>query len=93
MARERFKYAGETVKINPGVKGPHGADFGGLEYTIEDYWQNVYGTSWKFSNGNPAALQYALRIADDIPLDDEVVYGKIGCLGYLMHVSELDLPE
>lgn len=48
------------------------------------------------SNGNPAAMMYAIRTGSqgfDVPIDNEVVYGKIGSLGYLFHVSELTLPK
>jgi len=42
------------------------------------------------ANGNPAALIYAIRSGfDGLPTDDEVVYGKIGSFGHLIHESEL----
>ena len=44
-------------------------------------------------DGNPACLVYAMRSAtqdQDIPLDDEVLYGKIGSLGHLVHISEIE---
>lgn len=40
------------------------------------------------SNGNPAAMMYAIRTGSqgfNVPIDNEVVYGKIGSLGYLFH--------
>ena len=59
-------------------------------YMIEDWWDSITGKSWKTSTGNPAALEYSLRIANtSIPLDDEVVYGKLNGLGKLVHVSEI----
>ena len=46
-----------------------------------------------FSDGNPAALKYAVRAAlrepASLPLDDEVVYGKVDIFGHLIHVSEI----
>lgn len=48
------------------------------------------------SNGNPAAMMYAIRTGSqdfNVPIDNEVVYRKIGLLGYLFHVSELILPK
>ena len=96
--REKSPYAGKVVKI----KGDVGFDFScgvclaGQDFLIEDWWQNVAGESWKASNGNPAALNYAFRTGmsgGKIPPDDEVLYGKIGMMGYLFHVSELCLPE
>jgi hypothetical protein len=60
------------------------------EYCIEDWWDRVSGSSWQHAVGNPAALVYALRSsAKGLPLDDEVVYGKAGPFGHLVHVSEL----
>lgn len=91
MKREKFRYAGQTVKVKDEVE-----KYGGEDFTIEDYWENAYGTSWMNSNGNPAALTYAVRIGCqkfNVPLNNEVVYGKIGPLGFLFHVSELVLPN
>lgn len=42
------------------------------------------------------AMMYAIRTGSQefkVPIDNEVVYGKIGALGHLFHVSELELPE
>lgn len=77
---EPFKGAGETFLILST----------GDEITVEDYWDRVSGTSWTISDRNPAALQYGIRIGlAGLPLDDEVVYGKVGGYGRLVHVSEL----
>lgn len=63
----------------------------GAIFHIEDWWDRVSGGSWQVSIGNPAALQYSLRsVANDLPIDDEVVYGKIEGLGHLVHVSEIE---
>ena len=41
-------------------------------------------------DGNPAALQYGMRSGfSGLPTDNEVVYGKVGMLGYLIHKSEI----
>ena len=64
----------------------------GDHYRIEDWWQNVSGKSWQICQGNPACLQYAVRTGfarPIMPTDDEVVYGKVGSLGHLIHISEL----
>ena len=67
----------------------HGVpNFGGSEIRIEDWWDKLTGGSWMFAEGNPACLNYAMRSVD-LPIDDEVLYGKINNLGYLVHVSEL----
>ena len=65
----------------------------GAEIRVEDYWHRVSGESWMFMTGNPACLQYAIRSAvSDLPLDNRVVYGKVGHLGHLVHVTELGEP-
>lgn len=79
---EPSEFAGTTVQVDIGR--------GGIEdYHVEDYWDRVSGGSWMYANGNPAALNYAMRTTREIPLDDEVLYGKIGAFGYLVHVSEI----
>ena len=85
---EPHAFAGQTVKIKADAP-----NFAGADYRIEDWWDRVAGKSWMICDGNPACLDYAIRsgIARG-PMDDQVVYGKIGFLGKLIHVSELDLP-
>lgn len=81
--------AGATVKLN--LKSESDIRTGD-EYRIEDWWDHLTGGSWMGANGNPACIKYAIRTGSshgDIPLDDEVVYGKVGAFGHLVHVSEL----
>jgi len=36
-------------------------------------------------------LQYAVRaVVKGLPVNDDVVYGKVGPLGYLLHVTEVE---
>lgn len=85
--------AGQTVEVtlrgfNPDRVPPSGVL--ATEYRIEDWWDKLTGGSWMSAEGNPAALIYAARAgAAGLPVDNEVVYGKIGSAGYLVHVSEL----
>lgn len=70
------------------------AEIGGKVFHVEDWWENVHGGSWMDASGNPAALHYAVRSGTSrIPLDNEVLYGKIGGFGYLVHVSEIAPSE
>lgn len=85
---EPSSLAGTTVIVDIGN--------GTQEYRVEDYWDRVSGGSWMWAKGNPAALNYAVRTAlagakagRRVPLDDEVLYGKIGSFGHLVHVSEV----
>lgn len=83
MHTEKHPLAGKTVKIKTG-------QLKDAEYRIEDWWDLLTGGSWGDAEGNPAALKYAIRAGlDDVPSDDEVLYGKIGSLGHLVHTSEL----
>jgi hypothetical protein len=80
----RQDYANKTVKIVSG-------SYKGNDYKVEGYWKDIAGKSWMHSNGNPACLDYAIRGAkDNLPNDDDVLYGKIGCSGKLIHVSEIE---
>lgn len=87
--------AGQTVKLKKGVTDPaQGMVVGGASYRIEDYWKTLTGGSWMDADGNIAALHYAVRsVVNNLPMDDNVLYGKIGSLGHLVHVSEIEEPE
>ena len=76
---EPFEGAGKTYLLKDGT----------TEYRVEDWWDRVSGGSWMDAVGNPAALQYAMRSAGVLPLDNDVVYGKIGSFGHLIHITEL----
>ncbi len=87
--REQSPLAGRTVKVHPVV--PYENLQEGVEYRVEDWWINVYGKSWTQADGNPAAMIYAIRMAKGgLPFGDDVLYGKCGYLGYLVHISEIE---
>lgn len=89
LARTKHELADQTVRLNLKSK-PYQMLEDGVEFHVEDWWENVAGMSWMVARGNPACLGYAMRAGfGDIPTDNEVVYGKVGALGYLVHVSEL----
>lgn len=78
------KNAGRKVKVSAG-------SLAGNAFIIEDWWDRVYGTSWMKSNGNPAALDYAMRAGfESLPIDDECYYGKIGGFGHIIHKTQLE---
>lgn len=87
MNRDIHPQAGKTIKVYP--KQNFQLLQNEAEFVLEDWWVNVAGQSWMSSNGNPAAIGYAMRSASVLPYDDEVVYGKVNHLGYLVHISEL----
>lgn len=75
-----FEGAGKTYLLKDGT----------TEYRVEDWNDRVFGQSWMDMTGHPASLVYAMRSAvAGLPLDNDVVYGKIGHLGHLIHTSEL----
>lgn len=56
----------------------------------EGSWLELTGTSWMYSDGNPAAIIYAMRSGfSGLPTDDNVHYVHINGLGHLVHESEL----
>ncbi len=88
MHNTKSPLAGKTVKIKAEAN-----QLGGQEYRVEDWWDRVSGKSWGVCQGNPACLNYAVRTGfskTPIPFDDEVLYGKIGCFGHLVHLSEIE---
>ena len=93
MHKESSKLSGKTVIIKKGIQHPHVENFGGSEFHVEDWWDKVSGKSWMWAQGNPACMIYAMRMGmntPSIPSDDEVLYGKIGSFGHLVHISELE---
>lgn len=99
MHPQSHPLADQFVKIKDSAKHPQVPDFGGSHFHLEDWWDRVYGKSWTVSDGVPAAMIYAFRCGLQIresggfPADDEVVYGKIGKFGHLVHVKELDVQD
>lgn len=86
--RDEHPQAGKEVIVYP--KHEIQGLVKGAIYELEDWWENISEEGWYKSAHNPACLQYAARSGmAGIPVDDEVVYGKIDQLGYLVHVSEL----
>lgn len=94
MARhsEPSPLAGQTVTIKEGVLDPvQGLVVPGAQYRVEDWWDLLTGKTWQESEGNFAAVHYGFRVGvNGLPLDNEVVYGKIGNLGHIVHVSEIE---
>lgn len=94
---EPSEYAGKKVKVsfrrapNKQFKKKRGT----YEIEVIDYWDRLNnGVSWGESNGNPAALLYAVRAGASwpfgIPEDDEVLYGHDEFnRGHLFHVKEI----
>lgn len=90
MHDQKHPLAGKKVKIK--FKEPGHFQLEGLEhdFVIEDWWDKLRGESWMFVNGNPAAIIYGMRCGSShLPIDDEVVYGHIGGLGHIVHISEI----
>ena len=91
---EPSKLAGQACTIVSESSAPFIGDLKGKTIAIEDWWDRVTGGSWMDANGNPAAMLYGIRSGIlGLPADDEVLYGKIGGLGILVHISELSPEE
>lgn len=89
LHKESSEFAGQTVRII------NSKQYKGCQYQVEDWWDKVSGKSWMAANGNPACLEYAMRtgLQDEVPTDDEVLYGKIDGLGHLFHITEVEKGE
>lgn len=71
--------AGKTVTLKNGAK-----------YRVEDWADRVLGESVWRADGNPAALKYAIRRAkENLPIDENTLYGKCGPFGEIIHCSEI----
>jgi len=84
MHEEKSPLAGQTVivKCQDNLLGG--------EFIVEDWWDRLLGKSWTQCPSNIVAINYTLRVHRlKLPKDDEVLYGKIGHLGYLVHMSEV----
>ena len=82
--------ANQVVKLKKGTTHPQ-YDLDGVDFYLEDWWDHLTGGSWKYADGNPACLIYAIRAGmTDLPRDDEVVYGKVNGMGVLIHSSEIE---
>jgi len=92
MHERQHPLAGRRVRLPDGLLLSEGdASPVNRDYYIEDWWDRVAGESWRDARGNPAVLQYAARVAANrLPSNDDVVYGKVGALGYLLHVTEVE---
>jgi len=84
--------AGRTVRLKKTFNHPGIINDGRLEFCIEDWWDRITGNSWMI--WIPACMNYAMRIglsAGEIPMDNEVLYGKIRSFGFLVHISEIEV--
>jgi hypothetical protein len=93
--------AGKTVKLyvatpTAGGRVPAAAplfqEVQHREFVVEDWQDRVFGKSWQHVglNANPAVIDYAMRVGlTDLPIDDDVLYGKVGNFWHLVHSSEL----
>lgn len=82
---------GATYLLNKKAKDPiQLAVVSKARFTVEGKWDVLTGKSWMFSDGNPACIQYAVRVAlGSMAIDDNVYYGKIDGFGHLVHASEI----
>lgn len=93
---EKFKYAGRRMKVTvPARSALNDRNLQNEIVLVEDYWINVSGVAWVIDLRNPACIDYAIRVANThLPVDSNAVYAKTDDgLGYLFHVSELELIE
>lgn len=91
---ENHPLAGKTVKLNDTAQDPlRGILLPGVEFVVEDWYDLIDGRgggrSW-MSDATYTTMHYMQRIAYlGREADDEVVYGKVGAFGHIVHASEL----
>lgn len=81
------EHSGKGLRISQSVPG-----IGGRECIVHDYWDRMYGITWQEGreDGLAACIFYDARArAEGLPLDNEVLYVRVGSLGYLVHVTEI----
>ena len=90
-------YIGKIVKIKDWVLDEdNGQSLAKEDFLIEGYWKDLNnGISWKDTSLNNIAVKlYVIRLLKyngKIPYDDNVIYGKVGMFGHLLHESELEI--
>ena len=88
MHKKQSPLADKVVRIKKHVK-----DIGGEKYKVEDWWDRLGQGSWLESTSNFECMDYVARGAKSVPsppFDEEVLYGKVGLYGKLVHVSEVE---
>ena len=89
----RTDYRGQTFRVKDTVKDYSSQQISGKDITILGYWDELTGTGWGESHGNMAACMFAFRMGlagYPPPSNDQVLYGKIGSLSYLVCIDELE---
>lgn len=88
---EEHPLAGQTVKVNLERRAGPAIEPGEHEFEVQDWWDHLTGGTWRSpKTPNWACIHYqATAPLAGLPLDNEVIYGHIGRLGYLVHASEI----
>ncbi|MFD7016043.1 hypothetical protein [Streptomyces sp. NPDC059928] len=86
--------AGQTAKVTLAAPLYGQGSVMTMDVIVEDWNDRVFGRSWMDMDSHMASLAYAMRsAAGSLPIDNEVVYGKVHGFGHLIHVSEIDGGE
>lgn len=87
MSRDRHPLAGKTVKLKLAAESDIKT---GDDFRVEDWWENVGGSRMTETAGNPAVFKAMMRTMNTpVYMNDNVVYGKVGHFGHIVHESEL----
>ena len=90
LHQEIHPKAGQVVKLKSTATHPQ-HDIAGADFLIEDWWDHLTRSLWMTADGNPACLVYGLRVGmNNLPANNDVVYGKVGAWGVLIHSSEIE---
>jgi hypothetical protein len=87
---ERHPYANRVVLLSNNAQDPLDRKVvPGTDFVVLDWADRCFGSPWRTVR-YPVTGAYAVRVElAELPIDDEVVYGRIGSTYYLVHETEL----
>lgn len=84
---DKHPLAGKRVRLRTWDGDP----LNGQINVVEDWWANVKGPQETSADESPAMLHYMVRSElCRLPVDELVVYGKVGALAYIVHEREIE---
>lgn len=91
-------YAGMTVRVRSDISFYAFPQFATMVVAIQDYYDRVTGNSWTGGKGfsitqlnMPVALYAIRQRINNLPPDDEVLWGVMNGQNILLHVTEIEI--
>lgn len=96
MHKSESPLRGVPVKLLDGLEAAmtpsyETIELSGEEFVVDDWWDRVNGASWQDSTDKLSFTYNARQArAGYLPMDDEVLLGRIGNKEVLVHLAEID---